>query len=188
MACFDGGNFILGGATLGNQTLIDFGLELTNGCHETYTQTATGIGPGGWSWQDAATGENAPPDDQLDNFNERGFWITGSDYALRPEVIESYYYAYRVTGDTKYQEWTWDAFTRINSTCRTGSGFAELVDVDDTDGDFNDLQDTFLFAEVLKYTYLIFSEEADWQFKADQTNQFVFNTEAHPLRIANDSG
>ncbi|KAK2757895.1 maturation of Asn-linked oligosaccharides protein [Arachnomyces sp. PD_36] len=186
LACFHGGNFILGGTTLGNQKLVDFGLNLTNGCHETYIQTATGLGPGGWNWQDAKTGENAPPDEELDNYNERGFWITGSDYALRPEVIESYYYAYRVTGDTMYQDWAWDAFVNINSTCRTGSGFAELLDVDDLEGGFNNLQDTFFFAEVLKYLYLIFSEEADWQFKVDQTNTFVFNTEAHPIRLAND--
>lgn len=35
-----------------------------------------------------------------------------------------------------------------------------------------------------RYSYLIQAEEEDWQVKADHTNKFVFNTEAHPLRIA----
>jgi mannosyl-oligosaccharide alpha-1,2-mannosidase len=35
-----------------------------------------------------------------------------------------------------------------------------------------------------RYSYLIHAEEADWQVKADHTNKFVFNTEAHPVRIA----
>ena len=45
LACFDGGNFILAGQVLGTQKYIDYGLQLVNGCHETYSQTATKIGP-----------------------------------------------------------------------------------------------------------------------------------------------
>ena len=44
----------------------------------------------------------------------------------------------------------------INATCRTGSGFAELKNVNvKGGGGFNDFQDSFLFAEVFKYSYLI---------------------------------
>jgi mannosyl-oligosaccharide alpha-1,2-mannosidase len=39
-------------------------------------------------------------------------------------------------------------------------------------------------AETLKYLYLIFAEDAPWQFKANHTNQYVLNTEGHPLRLA----
>lgn len=45
VVCFDGGNFILGDLVLDRQEYIDFGLELARSCHETYTATATGIGP-----------------------------------------------------------------------------------------------------------------------------------------------
>ena len=31
-------------------------------------------------------------------YNANGFYITDPDYDLRPEVIESFYYAYRITG------------------------------------------------------------------------------------------
>lgn len=36
----------------------------------------------------------------------------------------------------------------------------------------------------IRYSYLIHAEEAEWQLKADNTNMFVFNTEAHPVRVA----
>lgn len=77
---------------------------------------------------------------------------------LRPEVMESYYYAYRVTKDEKYREWAWDAFVAINATTRAGSGYSEIQDVNAAGGGgFLDNQDSFFLAEVLKYAYLIFA-------------------------------
>lgn len=160
VACFDGGNFILGGLTLNEPTYIDFGLELVAGCRDTYTQTATGIGPETFQW----LGEFSPPNATVpagnESFYERaGFYITGSSYITRPEVIESYYYAYRATGDTKYQEWAWEAYLAINSTCRVGSGYSSINDVNEVGGGgFQNFQESFWFAEVLKYSYLIHAE------------------------------
>lgn len=160
VACFDGGNFILGGLTLNEPSYIDFGLELVAGCRETYTQTATKIGPESFRW----LGENSPPNATAppgnETFYERaGFWIDSADYVLRPEVIESYYYAYRATGDTKYQDWAWEAYLAINETCRAGSGYSAINDVNvPGGGGFSDFQESFWFAEVLKYSYLIHAE------------------------------
>ena len=104
---------------------------------------------------------------------------------LRPEVIESFYYAYRATGDTKYQDWAWDAFRAINATTRAGVGFSSISDVNAPGGgDKTDFQESFWFAEVLKYSYLIQAEDADWQISADHNNQWVFNTEAHPVKVS----
>ena len=186
VACFDGGNFVLGGLTLGDQSLVDFGLELTAGCRQTYAKTATKIGPDSFAWEDSKLLNSNPPAGQEDFYNDNGYWLTGESYQLRPEVIESYYYAYRATGDAKYQDWAWEAFVAINATCRTGSGFSNLNNVNDASQGFGDDQESFFFAEVMKYSYMIHAEDADWQVKADQTNKFVFNTEAHPMRIAND--
>lgn len=160
VACFDGGNFILGGLTLDEPKYIDFGLELVAGCRETYKQTATGIGPETFQW----LGELSPPNATVpagnESFYERaGFYITGSSYITRPEVIESYYYAYRATGDPKYQEWAWEAYLAINSTCRVGSGYSSINDVNQVGGGgFQNFQESFWFAEVLKYSYLIHAE------------------------------
>ncbi|KAI1758110.1 glycoside hydrolase family 47 protein [Xylaria castorea] len=189
LACFDGGNIILGGLTLDRQDYINFGLELVAGCHDTYISTVTGIGPESFQWKDSKLGNSsnngAAPSDQSAFYNKNGYWISSSAYILRPEVIESYYYAYRATGDTKYQDWAWDAFLNINKTCSAGVGFSAVTDVNAPNGgSFYDSQESFWFAEVLKYSYLIQAGEAPYQVNADHDNQWVFNTEAHPVRVA----
>lgn len=150
LTCFDGGSFLLGGTVLGDQGLIDFGLDLVRGCHATYAQTATRIGPETFSW-DAQSLSTA----QKEFYERAGFYITGASYILRPEVMESFYYAYRVTGDPQYRDWVWDAFVAINATCRTPTGFAGISNVNvEGGGEKQDNQESFLFAEVMKYAYL----------------------------------
>jgi mannosyl-oligosaccharide alpha-1,2-mannosidase len=132
-----------------------------NGCEDTYAEDATGIGPEEFRWVTSDTAANdpnnpQPPADQLDFYDKSGFYITSGVYILRPEVLESFYYAYRATGNSMYQDWAWNAFVAINSTARVGSGFAELDNVNvKGGGGYNDFQDSFLFAEVMKYSYLI---------------------------------
>ncbi|KAF3761310.1 family 47 glycoside hydrolase [Cryphonectria parasitica EP155] len=185
LACFDGGNFILGGLTLNEPTYIDFGLDLVAGCRDTYYQTATGIGPETFMWLGEYAPDNVPVPEGDESFYERaGFYITNAQYITRPEVVESFYYAYRATGDPKYQDWAWEAYLAINETCRVGSGYSSINDVNEVGGGgFQNFQESFWFAEVLKYSYLIHAEDAAYQVKADQTNEFVFNTEAHPVKI-----
>lgn len=45
-------------------------------------------------------------------------------------------------------------------------------------GQKNEIQESFLLAETMKYLYLIFSDD-----ELISLDEFVFNTEAHPLRI-----
>ncbi|KAK1759562.1 glycoside hydrolase family 47 protein [Echria macrotheca] len=191
LACFNGGNFILGGILLDRPEYITFGLELVDSCRNTYISTSTNIGPETFRWQDSRTPLNAsnnpaPPSGMKDFYAASGFWIDSPNYVLRPEVIESYYYAYRATGDAKYQEWAWDAFLAINGTCRVGSGYSSVNDVNaPLGGGFSDFQESFWFAEVLKYSYLIHAEDAVWQVQANPGgNEFVYNTECHPIRVA----
>ncbi|OJJ45633.1 hypothetical protein ASPZODRAFT_69265 [Penicilliopsis zonata CBS 506.65] len=198
LTCFDGGSFLLGGSILERQDLIDYGLQLVDSCYDTYNETATGIGPEQFSWDSASV-----PSAQQAFYQRAGFYIQSGYYILRPEVIESIYYAYRITKDQKYQEWAWDAFVAINATCRTDSGFSGITDVNAANGGSrDDNQESFLFAEVLKYSYLIHAPgksfrcgmrpnarltctEDEWQIQAgDGQNTFVFNTEAHPIRVA----
>ena len=57
-------------------------------------------------------------------------------------------------------------------------------------GDAMDNQESFLFAEVLKYAYLVFAEEAEYQVfgGVGAANGWVYNTEAHPFRVYGGSG
>lgn len=70
-------------------------------------------------------------------------------------VICAQFYDFPV-GDEKYREWAWDAFVAINATTRVGSGFSSISDVTvPGGGSFSNEQESFFFAEVLKYVYLI---------------------------------
>jgi mannosyl-oligosaccharide alpha-1,2-mannosidase len=186
---FAGGNFILGGVLLNNQELINFGINLTLSYYQTYIATATGIGPELFEWVDDGLpiggGNNpSPPAGQEAFYDAAGFWITNGQYILRPETMESIYYAYRLTGDRAYQQLMWDAFEAVSKTTRAGSGYACLNNVNAPGGGgFQNTEESFLYAEVLKYSYLAFAADSAVQFQAGEGNQFVFNTEAHPLRV-----
>ncbi|KAF2432287.1 seven-hairpin glycosidase [Tothia fuscella] len=232
--CFAGGNFLLGGSVLKQQKYIDFGLELTASCHNTYLSTQTGIGPEFFGWvpqecnskgrglitpgknaakffskedkslQARATKNTSAPlpsvihaqfdcanpalSHQTDTFYKgSGFWITNPTYNLRPEVLESYYYAYRITGNTMYQDWAWDAFQAIVAHAKVnGGGFNELGDVNVMGGmsGVGNGMESYFFAETLMYAYAIFAGDAEWHVNYQGGNKFVFNTEGHPLRVA----
>lgn len=186
LTCFIGGNFIFGGQALGRTDYINYGLALTSGCHETYDKTPSHIGPEQFSWDKSRI---APTDTaKLAFFAKNGFFVTSGYYILRPEVVESYYHAYVYTGDQKYRDWAWEAFKAINATCRTSSGYTGVPDVSQANGGDKkavDNQESFWFAEVLKYFYLIFAEDSPVGFKKGQQS-WVFNTEAHPFKVVGE--
>lgn len=79
-----------------------------------------------------------------------------------------------------------------NATLRVGSGFGLINNVlNATGGGSRSSQQTFFLAEVLKYQYLIQTEKkGEWDVlsgtpgSGENTNFFVFNTEAHPIKVA----
>jgi hypothetical protein len=53
----------------------------------------------------------------------------------------------------------WNSFKAINATCRTDSGFAAVSNVNTAGGGAKyDNEESFLFAEVMKYAYLVHAE------------------------------
>ena len=101
--------------------------------------------------------------------------ITDAGYPLRPEAIESAYYLYRLTGDTRYRDMGMEMFDRVVAASRTDAGFASIKDV--RTKQLRDQQPSFFLAETLKYAYLIAAPPETLDLRA-----VVFNTEAHPLR------
>ena len=101
--------------------------------------------------------------------------VTAKQYHLRPEIIESAYYLYRITGDNRYREMGETYFNDIVKYCRTDAAYAMLSDV--TTKEKSDEMESFFFAETLKYLYLLFAPPETLNF-----GQVIFNTEAHPLR------
>ena len=96
-------------------------------------------------------------------------------YPLRPEIIESAFYLYRLTGDEVYQKMGLTFFSSLKKYCRAEYGYASLSSV--ITKEKRDMMESFFFAETLKYLYLLFANKSILDL-----NAVVFNTEAHPLR------
>ena len=100
-------------------------------------------------------------------------------YDLNPEIIESAYYLYQITGDSTYYNMNLNFWNDIKQYCRTDVAFTSVANVETMEQ--KDYMPTFFFAETLKYLYLTFSHDQN-QFNFDE---YVFNTEAHPFRRSN---
>ena len=150
LSWFAGGSFILGGMVTDNQTLVDYGISMADAAGAVYNMTVTGLGGEFVTWVSACNTSGNKTCDPNDSIK-----IADGAFRLRPEVLETWYYAYRATRDPKYREWIWAAFEAINRYCRTDSGFSAIKDVNKVDGGGkNDVQESFVFSEVLKYVYL----------------------------------
>jgi ER degradation enhancer, mannosidase alpha-like 2 len=96
-------------------------------------------------------------------------------YPLRPEIVESAYYLYRLGRDPRYRRMGAEMFEDFVKHCRTEEAYASLKSVE-TKEKADEMQ-SFLFAETFKYFYLLFSPPT----KLD-LHHVVLNTEAHPIR------
>jgi mannosyl-oligosaccharide alpha-1,2-mannosidase len=101
-----------------------------------------------------------------------------SEYILRPETLESLFYFYYMTGDSKYQQWAWDIFSAIDLWCKAPYGYSAVNFVNSADPQQTDSQESFFLAETLKYLYLLFSDPIPLDL-----DSWVLNTEAHPLKL-----
>ena len=171
LACFLGGLLALGAYTdpLGldserAQRDLRTGKALTYTCYQMYARMNTGISPEyiqANAGSDFEIGRGAP------------------HYLLRPEAVESMFILNQLTGDPIYREWGWEIFQAIDKYCKTDIGYGELSNVADVNGVPRDKTESFFFAELLKYLYLLQDPETE----VDLLNKHVFNTEAHPMRI-----
>ncbi|KAK4158484.1 glycoside hydrolase [Chaetomidium leptoderma] len=96
----------------------------------------------------------------------------------RPETVESLFYMWRITGETKYRDWGWAMFKSfMNYTAvADGGGFTSLTNANKIPPTSRDNMESFWLAETLKYLYLLFSPD-----DLLPLDKVVLNTEAHPL-------
>ena len=66
----------------------------------------------------------------------------------------------------------------LEKYCRTANGFSGINDVYSKNPQHDNIQQSFFMAETLKYLYLLFSDDSLLSL-----DEWVFNTEAHPLPI-----
>ncbi|KAI9299125.1 seven-hairpin glycosidase [Neoconidiobolus thromboides FSU 785] len=162
LACFVPGMLMLSGVYLKEKEEYVIGKKLVKSCQMFYNQTATGLGP------------------EKIGFDPKKDGVEGLDniYRLRPETLESIYYAYKFTGDNEYREWAWRIFTAIERHCKGKYGYTEYKDVNSLGNDNqSDSMESYFLAETLKYLYLIFTPNTL------DLSKYVFTTEAHPLLI-----
>ncbi|OMO65520.1 Glycoside hydrolase, family 47 [Corchorus olitorius] len=164
LACFAPGMLALGSSGYGPdeaKKFLSLAEELAWTCYNFYQSTPTKL-----------AGENY-------------FFHSGQDMSvgtswniLRPETVESLFYLWRITGNKTYQEWGWNIFQAFEKNSRIESGYVGLKDVNS--GVKDNMMQSFFLAETLKYLYLLFSPPT-----VIPLDEWVFNTEAHPIRIVN---
>lgn len=208
LACFAGGMFAIGGKVLDIPEHIDIGAALTRGCIWAYDSFPTGIGPeianlvpcetlAGCEWDENKWSATLPSQRAKSHRIPKGFSnIREPKYILRPEALESVFIMYRITGDVQYQDAAWKMFQAIEAATATEFGNSAIRDVtvdparvkkEDSmevrmliilSRKFANFTQSFWMAETLKYLYLIFSPSS-----LISLDDYVFNTECHPLRI-----
>jgi hypothetical protein len=111
-----------------------------------------------------------------ESYDYRSGRITQPGYPLRPEIVESTWYLYRLTGDAHYRAMGRSLFEDFVRRCRAEAGYAALADV--VSGRQADDMESFVLAETFKYFYLLFAPPATLDLE-----RVVLNTEAHPLPV-----
>ena len=157
LGCFGGGMFILG------KRYVKEGLAFTETCAEMYTSTASGL---------ACDSVTIEPNGDIKCENDI--------YLLRPEVVESIFYAWRQTHDPKWRDYARKIWKALHKHCEvlTG-GFTDVKYVTRTTPEKMDKQESWFLAETLKYLWLTFQSD-----DVIPLDQYVFNTEAHPFKIS----
>ncbi|KAF2192175.1 glycoside hydrolase family 47 protein [Zopfia rhizophila CBS 207.26] len=197
LACFIGGSFILGSTVLDKPEYLDYGLKFSEFCANGYRYAASGIGPIVYSWNLTEL-NNANFTNQTELYEKAGWFINDNTLFYNgqaPEAVESWYYAYQVTGNQYWRDVAW-AYTLVqNRTERVGSGFSSVLNVlNPSGGGTQNFMASYMLAEVLKYQYLIQAPEdkkgiwdilyaPDGVGEGGNVNYFVYNTEAHPIRV-----
>ncbi|AEO63078.1 glycoside hydrolase family 47 protein [Thermothielavioides terrestris NRRL 8126] len=205
LVCFAGGMLALGGRLIQNDTHVEKGEKLTDGCIWTYQGMPLGIMPESFRMLPCESADHCPwdedkwrravlakagRDEKLDAERAekfvkekripKGFVSVGDPrYVLRPEAIESVFILYRITGRKDLPEAAWKMWEAIEENTKTPLANSALVDISVTDEkpEMSDSMESFWLGETLKYFYLMFSEP-----DLISLDEYVFNTEAHPLK------
>lgn len=106
------------------------------------------------------------------------FYINSMDasFLMRPEFVESLFYAYRITGDSKYRDIASDSFEKMMKHVKqVHNRHIEISAIKDlfTDKELDSLP-YYWFTRTLKYYYLIFSDISTYSL-----NDYIFNGDGH---------
>ncbi|KAG0146835.1 hypothetical protein CROQUDRAFT_43756 [Cronartium quercuum f. sp. fusiforme G11] len=132
LACFAGGNWMMGAKLLNDQEIMRYGTLLVDSCMKSYTSMQSGLGPEIFNFfgpDGETTGERKPSAEDLEFYKANGFYISNPQYMLRPEVIESAFYGWRITGEKRYQDFVWGAFQALQTSCKAPVSYSAIDNV-----------------------------------------------------------
>ncbi|AEO65097.1 087370f7-07de-420c-a5bf-ba3c0a36ffff [Thermothielavioides terrestris] len=187
LSCFTGGMFALGGKLFNVPDHVAIGERLARGCAWAYDAFPTGLMPEIFNIVPCSSIDGPCPWDEErwqkegDQKLKKGFKNARDPrYILRPEAIESVFLLYRMTGKEDLRDLAWRMFEAVMGATKTALANSAIADVT-VEGETTktDSMESFFLAETLKYFYLIFSPP-----DLINLDEFVLNTEAHPLRRA----
>jgi mannosyl-oligosaccharide alpha-1,2-mannosidase len=187
LACFAGGMLALGSKTFSRPDDLQIAQKLVDGCLWAHHSMPTGIMPEVFHVtpcpdpEDCAWVEQPHTEDPI-HFPEF-FDIPDKRFILRPEMIESLFILYRITGDESLRDEAWELFNAIEKHTKTAYGNAAISDVTQISPPKDDVMEPFWTAETLKYFYLIFSSP-----DLLSLDKWVFNTGAHPFKRSPPTG
>ncbi|TIC67110.1 seven-hairpin glycosidase [Wallemia mellicola] len=194
LACFSGGMFGLGAKILNRPDDLMLADKLASGCFDMANNTITGLAPESAIFDLSERASNVvhrKPPEKHRPFRYRSM---SSIHLGRPEIIESLFVMYRITGDAKWREKAWRMFTSWVSACISlrlylttlqarhtyaPHGFSAIENVETERVYKVDNMESFVLAETLKYYYLIFSDQG-----VISLDDYVLSTEAHPFRLS----
>ncbi|XP_051267985.1 endoplasmic reticulum mannosyl-oligosaccharide 1,2-alpha-mannosidase isoform X2 [Dicentrarchus labrax] len=170
LVCFLPGTLALGAHNGLPGDHMDLAVELTETCHQMYKQMETGLSPEIVHFSLQASDGRDVVVKPADRHN-----------LLRPETVESLFYMYRFTKETKYRDWGWDILQSFNNYTKVSDGgYTSINNVrDPVNPGPRDKMESFFLGETLKYMYLLFSDDMELL----SLDKYIFNTEAHPLPI-----
>ncbi|KAI8336789.1 glycoside hydrolase [Chlamydoabsidia padenii] len=181
LICFLPGNILMGARYLKNNDYETFASELMDGCYHAWETIPSGLAPESWSWVDQKQDVTKFPENMQLAMKTHDLIPQDLYYDLRPETLESLFYFYRMTGDTSYQDKAWTIFESIEKYCKVKYGYSRIGDVtvsNPQEAHHDDFEESYIFAETFKYLYLIFSDP-----NLISLDEYVFNTEAHPMKL-----
>lgn len=139
LTCFAGGMFSLAGRLFSRDDYVDYGEQLARGCAWAYDSFPTGLMPEVFQLLPCKTinlgpcepdAEEEPSAETTQRRLPEGFkWIKDARYLLRPEAIESIFYAYRITSKEEYLDIAWKMFKAIETATATTLANSAIADV-----------------------------------------------------------
>ncbi|KAJ2158323.1 hypothetical protein GGF46_003850 [Coemansia sp. RSA 552] len=172
------GTLALASRLLNDNDTLEVARELLVSSHNTFARMPTNIGPENFGFLPDGDDDVDLLQSQRDEIKKYGFYLDHPYYLMRPEVIESIFYFYRITGDEMYADWIWHIWQGIKANCAVDGGFAGLRDVRlGRRGGLIGKQESFVFSETFKYIYLAFTSP-----DVVSLDDYIFSTEGHPFK------